>query len=71
MSTSRLFKILTFKSRIVSDLYFAIVTDHKKTRQVHHTGMYPTRYWAKHAAKEWAQSSQSKAAKSLNPAAQG
>lgn len=70
MSTSRNFKILTFKSRIVSDLYFAVVADGKKTRTVHETGMYPSRYWAKHAAKEWAENSQSKQAKSLNPKGQ-
>lgn len=70
MSTSRNFQILTFKSKIVTDLYFAIVADKKKTRTVHETGMYPTRYWAKHAAKEWAETSQSKAAKSLEPKGQ-
>lgn len=70
MTASRKFKILTFKSKIVTDLYFAVVTDAEKKRSVHDTGMYPSRYWAKHAAKDWAENSQSKKAKSLQPKGQ-
>ncbi len=67
MSTSRIFHLMSFKSRIVTDCYFALVTNADKTRVVHETGMYSSRYFAKHAAKEWAEKSQSKKAKSLEP----
>lgn len=67
MSTTRKFQILSFESKILPDLFFAIVANEDKTRAVHETGMYPTRYWAKHAAREWAENSQSKKAKNLEP----
>lgn len=65
MLTSRVFHLMSFKSKIVDDCFFAIVANADKTRAVHETGMYSSRYFAKHAAKEWANTSQSKAAKSL------
>lgn len=65
MPTSRIFHVLTFRSRILTDNFFAIVTDKEKRRSVHETGMYRSRHFAASAAKEWAHTSSSKLAKSL------
>jgi len=66
MSTSkRHYTLKTFESRILKGLFFAIVINAEHTRNVHETGMFHNRYFAKQAAKEWAETSQSKLAKSL------
>jgi len=67
MSTSkRLYVIMSFESKLARGNFFAIVVNHKRTRSVHETGLYCSRYYARHAAEEWASKSQSKLARSLN-----
>ncbi len=70
MSTSREFHIRSFKSRIVPDLYFAIVLDEKKTRIAFATAMSPSRYIARRLARGWAENSRSKSARTLEPQGQ-
>ena len=65
--TGRTFHLLTFGSNIVPGCYFAIVTDSSKDRTVHVTDMYSSKPFAKQAAKEWAEKSQSVEARSLQP----
>jgi hypothetical protein len=65
MSTGQREYLLVSFPSLVDGLFFAQVHDIACTRVVHETGLYTTPAWAKHAAKEWAETSQSEKAEIL------